>query len=146
MRDPLKFLFSILLFVIGLTSDGLGQSTQDKETGGLAELIVFSGSDWCLNCMKLDKTIIQTPVFQAYAKGHIKLTLADFPQKSKLSADLVKANESLAAKYNPEGSFPKIVLILPHTASQIDIPYANQSPEDFVKTLEFYVRQSAQHE
>src|ERR1700709_217000 len=71
-------------------------------------LINFSGSDWCGPCIRLRKEILETGVFEAYAKEHLILVRADFPRqkKNQLDKEQVKRNESLADKYNADGKFP----------------------------------------
>jgi thioredoxin-related protein len=76
-------------------------------------LVNFSGSDWCLPCMKLKKTIFENENFVSYASEKLILVNADFPRqnKHKLSQEQTKMNEELAEKFNPEGKFPYTVLV-----------------------------------
>ena len=76
-------------------------------------LLNFSGSDWCLPCMKLKKSIFENESFTSYASQNLVLVNADFPRqaKHKLPADQKKINEELAEKYNPEGKFPYSILM-----------------------------------
>jgi hypothetical protein len=56
---------------------------------------VFSGSDWCAPCIKLDKSIWQSTEFKEYAASNLILERADFPKKNKtIRSDL--QNEGLA--------------------------------------------------
>ncbi|HBK82443.1 MAG TPA: thioredoxin family protein [Flavobacterium sp.] len=92
-------------------------STNFNEAKALAKkesksiLLVFSGSDWCAPCIKLDKTVWQSQVFKDASKENWILLKADFPKKraNLLSENQSKLNKELAEKYNPEGSFPKVV-------------------------------------
>lgn len=76
-------------------------------------LLNFSGSDWCLPCMKLKRGIFESESFTSYASENLVLVNADFPRqnKHKLTAEQKKINEGLAEKYNPEGKFPYTVLV-----------------------------------
>ena len=76
-------------------------------------LLNFSGSDWCLPCMRLKKQIFENENFLSYASENLVLVNADFPRqaKHKLAAEQKKINEELAEKYNPEGKFPYTVLM-----------------------------------
>lgn len=77
-------------------------------------LLNFSGSDWCIPCIKLHKNIIETDVFkQLSADRVIQYVNADFPRnkKNQLSAELKKENSSLADQYNPKGIFPYTILL-----------------------------------
>ena len=42
-------------------------------------LLVFSGSDWCAPCIKLDKNIWQSEEFKKYSDQNYILYKADFP-------------------------------------------------------------------
>ncbi len=46
-------------------------------------ILVFSGSDWCASCMKLERSIWESKEFIAYSKENYVLYRADFPQKKK---------------------------------------------------------------
>jgi thioredoxin-related protein len=76
-------------------------------------LVNFSGSDWCLPCIRLKKEIFENESFTSYASEKLVLVNADFPRqnKHKLAAGQKKMNEDLADKYNPEGKFPYTVLL-----------------------------------
>lgn len=76
-------------------------------------LLTFSGSDWCIPCIRMEKEIFEKEDFQQYAKAHLVQLQADFPRlkKHQLAAELKKENEELAAKYNPKGVFPLTVLL-----------------------------------
>ena len=53
-------------------------SNEDKNI-----ILVFSGSDWCAPCKKLDKDIFQSKEFISYASENWILLKADFPKKKK---------------------------------------------------------------
>lgn len=77
-------------------------------------LLNFSGSDWCIPCIKLHKNIIETEDFkQLSANNIIEYINADFPRnkKNQLSAELKKENSALADQYNPKGLFPYTLLL-----------------------------------
>jgi thioredoxin-related protein len=76
-------------------------------------LLNFSGSDWCIPCIKLRKEIFEGTTFKNFADSNLILINADFPRlkKNQLSKDLQKKNDKLADKYNPQGSFPFTVLL-----------------------------------
>jgi len=78
-------------------------------------LINFSGSDWCLPCIRLKKDVFEKETFLQYASTNLVLMNADFPRKSKSKspAEITKQNEALAEKYNPGGIFPLTLLMTP---------------------------------
>jgi len=100
-------------------------------------LLVFSGSDWCAPCIKLDRTIFQSDVFKTEAEKKWVLLKADFPKKKAnlLSAEQTESNKKLAEKYNKEGNFPLVVL-LDATGKVLGITgYKNVSPTEYVQLL-----------
>jgi len=76
-------------------------------------LLNFSGSDWCIPCINLKRTIFENIYFQNFADSNLVLINADFPRlkKNQLTKDQQKSNEKLADKYNPDGIFPYTLLL-----------------------------------
>lgn len=76
-------------------------------------LLNFSGSDWCGPCIRMKKEVFESEAFMKLADERLVLVRADFPRSKKnaLPPDLVKSNEALAEKYNPEGKFPFTLLL-----------------------------------
>lgn len=76
-------------------------------------LLNFSGSDWCIPCIRLHKEIFESKEFTDFAADNLVLVKADFPRlnKNKLSKEQTKRNNDLADKYNKEGSFPLTLLL-----------------------------------
>lgn len=90
--------------------------TATKTAAENKELILlnFSGSDWCIPCIKLHKNIIGTEDFRKLESDKIIIYInADFPRnkKNQLSPELKKENASLADQYNPKGIFPYTLLM-----------------------------------
>lgn len=76
-------------------------------------LLNFSGSDWCVPCIRLKTDIFNTPEFEKFAAEKLILVNADFPTKKKnqLPKAVQKSNEQLAEKYNKDGAFPLTLLL-----------------------------------
>lgn len=93
--------------------DNYDQAQQEAKIKHKNILINFSGSDWCVPCIRLRKEIFESAVFQNYAADKLILVSADFPRqkKNRLSVDQVKRNETLAEQYNPNGKFPYTLLL-----------------------------------
>ena len=73
-------------------------------------LLVFSGSDWCGWCVKLDKEVFSTPEFKKWAADNVIMVIADFPAVKKLPPELAEQNEKLKNTYRIEG-FPTGLLL-----------------------------------
>lgn len=102
-------------------------------------LLVFSGSDWCIPCIQLEKTILSDSSFLHYAEAHLELVRADFPQRKKLSKEQQKQNEALAAQYNPEGAFPKMLLLHPDQSIWTILHWQDHSPQSFTDQIDSFL-------
>jgi thioredoxin-related protein len=100
-------------------------------------ILVFSGSDWCGPCIKLDRNIWQSDEFKKEANSKWVLVKADFPKKkaNQLSETQTKINKLLAEKYNPNGNFPLVVVLDKDLKVTGMTTYKNISPEDYIALL-----------
>lgn len=101
-------------------------------------LLVFSGSDWCAPCIKLDKSIFQSQEFKTEAEKKWVLVKADFPKKkaNQLSPELTENNKKLAETYNKAGNFPLVVL-LDNTGKTIGMTgFKNISASEYIAMLD----------
>ena len=109
----------LLALVFVFTTSGttwltdLGKAKEQAKKEHKFILLNFSGSDWCIPCIKLHDEVFNSEGFTAYANENLVLVNADFPRKSKnkLSKDQQKINDALADRYNPQGSFPYTLLL-----------------------------------
>mgnify|MGYP001236017399 CR=1 FL=1 len=121
--------------------DPAGIFRQAVETGRPV-LLVFSGSDWCLPCIRLQKMILHDSGFTRYAEQHLLLLIADFPQQKKLTERQVQWNGELAAEFNPEGIFPRLLLLKPDR-SIVTLPdWEHYSPTLFIRQLQNAIQQA----
>lgn len=100
-------------------------------------LLVFSGSDWCAPCMKLDNVVWKSEAFKFEAEKNLVIYKADFPKKkvNQLSPELTESNKKLAEKYNRNGSFP-LVILLDKTAKVIGMTgFKNISAADYIQLI-----------
>ena len=116
----------------------LDKAEQKAKTEHKLILLNFSGSDWCIPCMKLKADIFDSDAFQDYAKDKLVLVNADFPRKKKdqLSKEQQQQNDALAAKYNPEGRFP-FTILLDSNGNKLKVwdGYYSQGPDNFVDEI-----------
>ena len=73
-------------------------------------LLNFTGSDWCVFCIKLQKEVFSKPEFAEYAQKHLVLVEIDFPRKKDQPPELKKANKKLQDQYKITG-FPTLILL-----------------------------------
>ncbi len=131
------FLFFSLFTFSQNWNYNIEEAKTEAKTSSKNILLVFSGSDWCAPCIKLDRTIFQSDVFKAEAAQKWVLVKADFPKKkgNLLSAEQTESNKKLAEKYNKEGNFPLVVL-LDATGKTIGmLGYKNVTPEAYIQLI-----------
>jgi thioredoxin-related protein len=99
-------------------------------------LYIFEGSDWCVNCWRLEKTVLQDTSFrQQLEKLDVSIEKIDFPQKNQQPERTKQYNNSIAEKYDFDGSFPTLVIAKKGTASFQKIRYYNQSGRELLEEL-----------
>jgi thioredoxin-related protein len=101
-------------------------------------LLNFSGSDWCIPCIKMKKTIFETDTFSRYVTSHLVWMNADFPRSKKnLSKSDIRQNEQLAEKYNKNGAFP-FTLLLDEAGNVVKTwdGFPNIPAEEFIKQVD----------
>lgn len=106
-----KVLF-ILLFVmgtIGANAQDLKWHTNMAEAIKLSEkqnkplFMFFTGSDWCGWCIRLQREVLKTPEFAAWAEKNVILVELDFPRKTAQAADIKSQNMQLAQTFQVRG-------------------------------------------
>jgi thioredoxin-related protein len=136
------FLFAAFFFTTAITPstwlNNLNKAEQIAKTEHKLILLNFSGSDWCIPCMKLRADIFYSDVFTQYANNNLVLVNADFPRKNKhqLSKEQQQENDELAAKYNPDGKFP-FTILLDSNGNKLKVwdGYYSQGPTNFVNEI-----------
>jgi len=101
-------------------------------------LISFSGSDWCLPCMRLKKELFDTDDFLTYTNDNLVLLKLDFPARKKnmLSEEQLKHNETLAERYNKKGAFPLVVITDPNGNVKGYMEHPLSSSTAYIKSIQ----------
>jgi thioredoxin-related protein len=74
-------------------------------------LLLFTGSDWCAWCVKMDQEVLDTPTFKAYADEALVVVEADFPNdKAGQSQELQARNRKLRNAFSVN-SFPTLLFL-----------------------------------
>jgi thioredoxin-related protein len=113
----MKLLIALLaLFVFNAQPEWRTNFQQAKDLAAKEHkyiLVNFSGSDWCIPCIRMEKQVFETDTFVSYANKNLVLVKADFPRlnKNKLSREQTALNEKLASQYDPHGKFPYTLLV-----------------------------------
>ncbi|MFN8250740.1 MAG: thioredoxin family protein [Ferruginibacter sp.] len=111
-----KLLLAAALFLNTLTpgwEHNLSAAKEQAKKEHKLILLNFSGSDWCIPCMRMHQEIFNTEVFTNYAGENLVCVNADFPRRKKnqLSKEQQQQNDALAEQYNNKGAFPYTVLL-----------------------------------
>ncbi len=135
-------LFCLVILSVALMSAGWGTDLSKAKDEAKKDhkliLLSFSGSDWCIPCIKTKKEIFDKEPFINYSAANLVLLNADFPRlkKNVLSSEQTKQNETLADIYNKSGVFP-LTLLLDADGKVLKEwqGYPGLSPEAFVSQI-----------
>lgn len=115
MKKALIILLTLISSIVSAQDwkTNLAEAKEEATAKSKNIVLVFSGSDWCAPCIKLDRTVWQSEEFKTEAPENWVFLKADFPKKkaNALPEAQTKANQELAEIYNPEGSFPKVIVM-----------------------------------
>ena len=129
--------FSLILMSAGWKTD-FAKAKEEAKQSNKYILLSFSGSDWCVPCIKTKKEIFEKEAFTKFAGANLVLVNADFPRlkKNSISKEQSTENDVLAEQYDKEGVFPYILLL---TADGKVIKewrgYPGVTPEVFVSEI-----------
>ncbi len=136
-------LTSILLLFLTLVNNAQEWQTDLEKCKEIAKennqkiVLVFSGSDWCAPCIKLERDILSSDEFKSYAKKNFVLLKADFPRRkrNKLTKEQQKKNSQLADTYNKNGFFPYVVVLNMNAKVLGTTGYKKVTPKEYIKIL-----------
>lgn len=105
-------LFSILLLFQDEAPPLYHDVVKSAKASDKPILLVFSGSDWCSNCIKLKANVFDQEDFKALQIESFEMYTADFPRTKKAVEDQrTLDNKMLAERFNPKGQFPLVLLL-----------------------------------
>lgn len=99
-------------------------------------LMNFTGSDWCIWCIRLDKEVFGTEAFSKVAPENFILVKVDFPNdKSGQTEDIQKKNNEWQKKLGVNG-FPSVYLVDSEGRPYAKTGYQAGGPEKYLASLE----------
>ena len=98
-------------------------------------LVDFTGSDWCIWCIRLHEEVFSKPEFAEYAKKNLVLAVIDFPNSKPQSEELKKTNKALAEKYAIEG-YPTVVVLDGEGKEIGRLGYGPGGPKPFIEKVD----------
>jgi protein disulfide-isomerase len=99
-------------------------------------LMLFTGSDWCPNCIQWEKEAFSKPEFLEYAKTNLVLLLVDFPDKKPLPKAQERANNVLKEKYDSADEFPTVVMLDSNARQLGSFHYTEGGPKALLGKIE----------
>jgi thioredoxin-related protein len=104
-------------------------------------LLDFTGSDWCVWCMKFDNDVLSQPEFASYAKTNLVMVMLDFPNAKPQSDSVKEVNKDLQDKFKVNG-FPTYVA-LTSDGKEIgrQVGYLQGGPQAFIIELDKFRNQ-----
>ena len=139
-----KLTLCLLIWCALLKAQQWEPSFEKAQTKAAAEnkkvLLVFSGSDWCIPCIRLEDKVWKSQEFINYAESSLYLYRADFPKRKKnqLPADKKAENEALAAMYNIKGYFPWVVVFSASGKAVGAFAYEDKAVSEYIKAIESF--------
>jgi len=104
------------------------------EQTGRPVLTVFTGSDWCPHCKTLEKNVLDSNAFRAWAQQNVVLLMIDLPEHGITEA--VRGERSkVCIKYGVR-NFPAVLLLGPDGAKLAEKRgYQGQSPASWIADM-----------
>lgn len=109
------FLFSLMMSTFATGAElswqtNFAQASQQAQSSGKPIVMLFTGTDWCYWCKRLERDILQNPEFVNAVNDKFIFVFLDFPRGSPQNPTLSAQNEQLANKFNVN-SFPTIIIL-----------------------------------
>lgn len=101
---------AVFVFADGINwLDNYGKAQEESQKTGKPILMLFTGSDWCGYCIKMEKDAFSKPQFQKFIQENFIMFKADFPRRRKLLPGVVVQNQKLRSQYKVE-AYPTVII------------------------------------
>jgi protein disulfide-isomerase len=100
-------------------------------------MALFTGTDWCSFCIKLENEVFGTPEFRKWSDENVVPLMLDFPKTTKLDPALSAQNQKLKLKYkNYVSGYPTVLFLDPQGTVVAKMGYARGGPENWISKAE----------
>ena len=121
-------------------TDNLDEALKSAKANKRYVVAVFSGSDWCGWCKKLEKEILSTETFRKGAVGRYELVYIDTPRNQDLLSEHGKENNrKLTSKYDVHG-FPTVLILDANGEKVAEMGYDAGGPKKYLEKIEEEVK------
>jgi protein disulfide-isomerase len=118
-----------------------GQALEQASSENKVVMALFTGSDWCTYCTKLEKEVFAKPEFNDWANQQFVPLMVDFPRNKKLAQDIEIQNEQLKEKYAKYiGGYPTVLFIDPAGQVVGKMGYARGGAQDWIAAAERQIK------
>ena len=109
------FLFFLLMFTLTLTAQTItnpdtaywytdySEATKVAVAENKPILVLFTGSDWCSWCIRLQREVFSRDTFVNWSKEKVILVEIDFPRYKQQPDSVVQQNQLLQQQFNIQG-------------------------------------------
>jgi len=92
--------------------ESFDQAVAESESSGKPIMFVFSGSDWCSYCQRLEHEVFRTPEFESWSGSNVIKVMVDFPRYHNLSGEIATQNENLKEHFAGQlKGYPTILMV-----------------------------------
>jgi protein disulfide-isomerase len=85
----------------------INKAIETSNKTGKPMLLFFTGSDWCGWCIRLQKEVLKTPEFAAWAAENVVLVELDYPRSAEQAEETRRQNNELQQTFGIQG-YPTI--------------------------------------
>lgn len=104
---------------------------------GKLVMALFTGSDWCSWCVRLEQEVFSKPEFQDWASQHCVLLRVDFPRKKILPTAQINQNRQLSERYGDRVAGYPSVLFLDDMGQVVgQLGYVPGGPQAWIRQAE----------
>lgn len=116
--------------------DNLDEAMKESERLHRPIFALFTGSDWCPWCIKLEREILSKPEFQKYAARHFIMFKVDELRKTRMPQGVALKNREYLNKYGVRG-FPTVLLLDKKGRLLTQTGYRAGGPENYIEHLKY---------
>ncbi|MEZ6092913.1 MAG: thioredoxin family protein [Pirellulaceae bacterium] len=97
---------------IPVWTESMPEAQQRAANEGKLIMALFTGSDWCTYCKKLERDVFSEPEFQNWASQNVVALKLDYPKLSRQSPAVAQQNKALLSQYGTEvRGYPTILFL-----------------------------------
>ncbi len=108
----MKKIIITIVFVLGTISlqaqelyweNNVNKAIEVSKKTNKPMLLFFTGSDWCGWCIRLQKEVLRTPEFAAWAQKNVVLVELDYPRSKPQTNEIKQQNGQLQQIFGIQG-------------------------------------------